>query len=148
MKRLILATLAALPLVATAQGYYYREAPMTRGELRDCVERDRYLRDQITILDQEKFDNDREGQDIYREGRALANELRTLDNRDANAVADYNARSDAHNRRVADHNRRVSDMNARARDHNREAANVSADCATRPYYFGDLNAVRRDGSLR
>jgi hypothetical protein len=47
---------------------------------------------------------------------------------------------------VAEHNRVVGDMNARASMHNREAADVSAQCASRPYYFRDLDVVRRDYS--
>ena len=147
MKRLVLATLIALPLVAAPQPYY-RELPLTRGELRGCMDRDIFLRDRLSVLEQEKRYNDRETEAIDREGRMLADERRRLDNSNVGAVADYNARSDAHNRRVADHNQRVSDMNARAAMHNREAADLSADCSSRPYYFRDPDSVRRDGTLR
>ena len=152
MKRLALTTLlVALPLAAGAQYSYhdYRDAPMTRGDLRDCVERDLYMRDRLSILEQEKRDNDRELNAIEREGARLDRERSRLDNTNVSSVADYNDRSDAHNRRVAEHNRRVGDMNARASAHNREAGEVSSLCSTRTYYFRDLDAVRREhGMLR
>ena len=151
MKRLAILTLLALPHAAGAQYSYrdYRDAPMTRGELRDCMERDLYMRDRLSILEQEKRDNDREADAIAREGSRLERERARLDNTNVSAVADYNDRSEAHNRRVAEHNRRVGDMNARAAAHNREAGEVSSLCSTRTYYFRDLDAVRRDyGTLR
>ena len=147
MKRLALATVLALPLLAAAQTYY-REPPMTRGELRGCVERDQALRDRLTILEQEKRGNDLEGSDIAREGEQLAADLKRLNNGDPSAVADYNARSDAHNRWVIDHNNRVAEMNGRASLYNRDAADMGAQCSTRVYYFRDLDYVRRDGTLR
>ena len=148
MKRLAILTLLALPLAAGAQYSYrdYRDAPMTRGELRDCMERDLYMRDRLSILEQEKRDNDREADAIAREGARLERERARLDNTNVSAVADYNDRSDAHNRRVAEHNRRVGDMNARAAAHNREAGEVASLCSTRSYYFRDLDVVRRDYS--
>jgi len=148
MKRLAILTLLALPLAAGAQYSYrdYRDAPMTRGELRDCMERDLYMRDRLSILEQEKRDNDREADAIAREGARLERERARLDNTNVSAVADYNDRSDSHNRRVAEHNRRVGDMNARAAAHNREAGEVSSLCSTRTYYFRDLDVVRRDYS--
>jgi hypothetical protein len=151
MKRLAILTLLALPLAAAAQYSYrdYRDVPMTRGELRDCMERDLYMRDRLSILEQEKRDNDREAAAIEREGARLDRERSRLDNTNVSSVADYNDRSDAHNRRVAEHNRRVGDMNARAAAHNRESEDVSSLCSTRPYYFRDLDVVRRDyGTLR
>jgi len=147
MKRLALATLLVLPLAAAAQTYYH-EPPMTRGELRGCVERDQALRDRLTILEQEKRGNDLESGEIAREGAQLAADLRRLDNGDPSAVADYNARSDAHNRWVIDHNNRVAGMNGRASLYNRDAADMGAQCSTRVYYFRDLDYVRRDGTLR
>ena len=147
MKRIVLATLIALPLVAAAQPYS-REMPLNRGELRSCMDRDIYLRDRLAVLDQEKRRNDREAAAIEREGQRLANELRSMDNRDSAAVADYNARSDAHNRRVSDHNQRVSDMNARAAMHNQEAADLMTDCSGPRYYFRDPDSVRPYSSLR
>ena len=148
MKRLVIATLLALPLVASAQYSYhdYRDAPMSRGELRDCMERDLYMRDRLSILEQEKRDNDREAAAIEREGARLERERSRLDNTNVSSVADYNDRSDAHNRRVAEHNRRVGDMNARAAAHNRESGEVSNLCSSRTYYFRDLDVVRGDYS--
>lgn len=147
MKRLALATLLALPLAAAAQAYYH-EPPMTRGELRGCVERDQALRDRLTILEQEKRGNDLESGEIAREGAQLAADLKRLNNSDPSAVADYNARSDAHNRWVLDHNNRVAGMNGRASLYNRDAADMGAQCSTRVYYFRDLDYFRRDGTLR
>jgi len=147
MKRLFLATVLALPLAAAAQAYY-RDAPMTRGELRGCVERDQALRDRLSILEQEKRGNDLESGEIAREGTQLARDLARLDNNDPSAVADYNARSDAHNRWVVDHNNRVAGMNGRASLYNRDATDMGSQCSARVYYFRDLDYVRRDSTLR
>jgi hypothetical protein len=136
--KIAILTLAALTLPAAALAQPY---PMTRGELATCMERDADLRDRLTQLDRERYANDRETDAIAREGARLADELRTLDNTNARAVDSYNARSQAHNRRVQEHNRRVVDMNARAASHNGAAADLTAQCATRPYYLRDREVL-------
>jgi multidrug resistance efflux pump len=91
-----------------------------------CAELD----SQSAMLDNEKADYDRERYGLDTEGARLSDELRGLDNTNPAAVADYNARSDAHNRRVAEHNRRVADMND-------AVARVTADIANAaPYCTG------------
>jgi hypothetical protein len=42
---------------------------------------------------------------------------------------------------VQEHNRRVVDMNARAASHNGAAADLTAQCATRPYYLRDREVL-------
>jgi hypothetical protein len=145
MKTMHLLALAALaaPLAVTAQTRPLSDFPLSREELRDCMDRDANLRERLDALDQERSANDRETAAIARAGAALAAELRTLDTTDTAAVAAYNARSSAHNRHVQAHNRRVADMNARASMHNGDAANVTARCASRTYTLRDLDAVSR-----
>ena len=106
MKRpILIAALAAAALgsaVAGAQVYYYGP---TVTYAPGCAERDARLHERGLWLDGRK-------REIDREGAALAQELRNLDNRDLAAVASYNARSAEHNRRVADLNAGVADYNA------------------------------------
>jgi len=145
----MLAALAmATPLAAMAQ-VSYGDGPLTREELRVCMERDHAVRARQSSLADERMDNDRESAAIAREGARLAEDLRNLDNRDTLAVADYNARSDAHNRRVESHNRRVAELNARTALVNGDAADVTASCGARTYWMRDRDAVLRDrGSIR
>ena len=145
MKRLLIVPLLALPLAAAAQTYY-REVPVYRGEVRSCADRDLYLRDQLSTLEQEKRDNDRNWDALEREGSRLERERQRLDNANVAAVNDYNARSDEHNRRVAEHNSRVRDMNQRASMHNGDAADFSRYCSGRSYFFRDYEVIRRDYS--
>ena len=138
MKTTILVLAALAAPAALAQSYTY---PLTRGELADCMDRDAIMQNRLVDLERERRANDRETDDIARDGARLADELRTLDSTNARAVADYNRRSQLHNRRVESHNRRVSDMNARASQHNAAAADLTARCATRPYYLQDRDAI-------
>ena len=138
MKTTILVLAALAAPAAMAQAYTY---PMTRGELADCMDRDAVMQNRLVDLERERRTNDRETDDIAREGARLAGELRTLNSADATAVGDYNRRSQLHNRRVESHNRRVADMNARASAHNGAAADLTARCATRPYYLQDRDAL-------
>jgi hypothetical protein len=110
------------PVVVPAEPVYRTyAAPYSCGEL------DR----QTAMLDDEKLDYDRERDGLDAEGARLSDELRGLDNTNPAAVADYNARSDTHNRRVAEHNRRVADMND-------AVARVTADIANAAPYCGAL----------
>ena len=138
MKTTILVLAALAAPAAMAQPYTY---PMTRGELADCMDRDAVMQNRLVDLERERRSNDRETDAIAREGARLADELRTLNSANASAVGDYNLRSQAHNRRVEAHNRRVADMNARASAHNGAAADLTARCATRPYYLQDRDAL-------
>ena len=143
MKRAILAaTLALAPVAASAQSYY--EPPMSRGELRECMERDGALHDRLDVLDRERLANDRESDSIAREGQRLARQLATLDSRDPAAVAAYNSASQYHNRRVEQHNNLVAEMNARAALHNGDAADVTSRCAARTYDLRDRDTILRD----
>ena len=138
MKTTILVLAALAAPAAMAQSYTY---PMTRGELAECMDRDAVMQNRLVDLERERRSNDRETDAIAREGARLADELRTLNSANASAVGDYNLRSQAHNRRVEAHNRRVADMNARASAHNGAAADLTARCATRPYYLQDRDAL-------
>jgi hypothetical protein len=143
MKALGLAAALALAAPAFAQIYPLPEPPMSRGELRSCMDRDAFMRDRLDRLERERFANDREGDAIAREGAELTEALRNLDNADRAAVDAYNQRSAAYNRRVDAHNRCVGDMNARAATHNADAADLAADCGLRPYLLRDRDMVLR-----
>lgn len=105
MKGTLVAALAAAILVPAAAGaqVYYHGPSVTYAP--GCVDRDARLHERGMWLDSRK-------RDIDREGAALADELRNLDNRDLGAVASYNARSSEHNRRVAELNAGVAQYNS------------------------------------
>lgn len=148
--RQILAAIAlAAPLAVLAQtSYPSREVPMSREELRDCMEMNASMSDRLDQLDGERLTIDRETDVIARSSARLADQLRNLDSSDAAAVERYNARSAEHNRRADAHNRRVADMNARASFHNEDAGDVASACASRYYLLRDRDALRRDRSPR
>lgn len=138
----------ALPMGVMAQ-VGYGDGTLSREELRVCMERDYAVRDRQAHLVDERIDADREAESIAREGARLAEELGRLDNADVLAVADYNARSAAHNRRVEMHNRQIADLNARVALANGDAADVTASCGARRYWMRDRDAVLREhGSIR
>lgn len=98
---------AAIPTVASAQVYHYGPS-VTYGPsalTRSCIDRDAALLDRGHFLDARK-------REIDRDGAALADELRRLNNQDVAAVANYNARSSEHNRRVAELNAGVAQYNS------------------------------------
>jgi len=108
---------------------YVREpAPLVREELRECMDADRDLARRDAELTAERRMNDREAASIARASEALAEDLRSLDNRDTAAVAAYNARAAEHNRRVEAHNLRVHDQNVAAARLNHDQTDHSAYC--------------------
>ena len=111
----------------------YSEERLSPGQYRDCVDREYALRDRRERIDAERANIDRDADAIARAGARLDAELRSLDRRDATAVANYNARSDAHNRRVETQNQRVAELNQRAALLNGDAADQTAGCANRIY---------------
>ena len=118
MKTMIAAlAAAALPTLATAQVYYYGPSitnPPAVVYSASCADRDARLLDHGMSLDARK-------REIDREGAALADELRRLDNKDVGAVASYNARS-------SEHNRRVAELNAGVAQYNADMQTMVADC--------------------
>ena len=119
MRTMFAAALAAatLPLAASAQVIYYGPSisnPPAAAYPSSCVERDSRLLERGYSLEDRK-------RAIDRDGAALAEELRRLDNRDVGAVATYNARS-------AEHNRRVAEMNAGVAQYNADMQSLVGDC--------------------
>ena len=143
MKTLTILALAALAAPATfAQTYYYRsDAPLTRDELRGCMNRDDVLAARQSQIDDERRMNDRESASIARESATLSDEFRRLDSADTAAVAAYNQRTMEHNQRVDAHNLRVNDANEAARQLNRDQADMTATCGARTYYQSDRDAI-------
>jgi hypothetical protein len=136
--------LLALPAAALAQTYY--EPPLSPGELATCMERDRAVRDRLSLLEGERVDTDRVAEELAYEGAKLASELRALDPSDAQAAARYNARSAEHNRRVALHNHHVADLNARTALVNGDAQDVGASCGSRLFLLRDRDLILRERS--
>jgi hypothetical protein len=121
------------PLAATAQTEVSRAAitgaPVVRGDmLHVCAERNDRLWDRSALLDRDKRDIDREGQDIASTKARLDEERWRLDSTNTTAVADYNTRSAALNARVQVHNRQVEDLNGAARLLNADSSELMAYC--------------------
>ena len=152
MKSLLAVAAVAVALPALGQTYYDpgRSYPdrLTRGELDTCLDRGAALRERKERIDDERAELDREAADLARAGAALDAEMRTLDRTDANAVANYNARSDRLNRRVERQNRRVSELNSRAALLNGDAADMNARCENRVYTPAEPAWRDRDYRLR
>jgi hypothetical protein len=149
-----LACLALAAVPAMAQSVYsspraYPDERLSRDEYRTCVEREEALRDRRERIDEQRAEVERDAADIARAGAELDAQLRTLDRRDANALADYNARSERHNRRVERQNRRVAEVNSRAALLNGDAADMNARCEGRVYTPYDREPSWRErGALR
>lgn len=131
--RWAVATLLAAPALALAQVSISEvrivpDPSLPMDVRRSCMERVNVLHDRRGILDEEKLFVDRETAALELVGQRLADELRSLNNADAAAVAAYNARSDEHNRRVEAQNRRVAQLNARAAAFNADAADAMRSC--------------------
>lgn len=160
MKSLLAVVAATLALPAMAQSYYpeprpYTDSRLSRDEYRTCVERGDALRTRRERIEDERSEIDREAAEIARASASLDGQVRALDRNDANAIADYNARSDRLNRRVARQNQHVADLNARAALLNGDAADMNGRCEGRTYtpYDRDSSSRERDawrdrGSLR
>ena len=117
MKTIVAAAIAAaaIPAAAFAQAYYYGPSVTYAPSVsRGCIDRDAALLDRGHYLDARK-------REIDRDGAALAEELRRLDNTDLAAVANYNARS-------SEHNRRVAELNAGVAQYNSDMQTMVADC--------------------
>ena len=151
MKSLLALAAATLAVPAAMAQSYYSESRaqpdgrLTRDEYLTCLDRGDALRARRERIDDERAEIDREAAEIARAGAALDARMRTLDRSDANAIADYNARSDRHNRRVAQQNQHVADLNARAALMNGDAADMNARCEARTYTPYDRDSRDRDG---
>ena len=152
MKSLLAVAAVAVALPALGQTYYeprpYPSDRLSRGEFDSCLDRGMVLRERKERIDDERAELDHEGAEIARLGAALDAEIRTLDRNDANAVANYNARSDRLNRRVDRQNRRVAELNARAALLNGDAADMNSRCENRVYTPAEPAWRDRDDRLR
>ena len=106
-----LAAPAALAQVTYSRVVVVDEPVAIHAVPRVCENRNAQLWDRKALLDQDKRDVDSEGQAIARAKARLDGELAQLDHANTSAVADYNARSNALNRRVDSYNHRVADLN-------------------------------------
>jgi hypothetical protein len=116
----ILAWIAlALPLAAGAQEIHSRavvaaEPGYYLDTLRICSERNDTLWDRKAMIEQDRLLLEREDTAIARMRAEIEERWQSLDRRDAEAVAAYNARSTEFNRWVEAHNKRVEELNAAA----------------------------------
>jgi chromosome segregation ATPase len=115
--------------------------PLTRDELRACMEQEDALRQRKREQEAEREQISRENTELALVARQLAEDLRRTDTRDFSKVDGYNARAAAHESRVAALNARVERFNAEVERLNQEGAAHVERCATRPYDVADREAI-------
>jgi hypothetical protein len=118
--------------------------PLTRAELRHCLEREDSLQDRKRAQEAERVQIARENTEVALAAQRLADELRRTDTRDFSRVDGYNARAAAHEARVAALNARVERFNASVEQLNAEGAEHVRQCASRPYDVADREAILKE----
>jgi hypothetical protein len=124
--------------------------PLSRAELRQCMDREDALQLRSAGLARAREEHDADMARISKSAAALAETLRQLDNYDQAAVDAYNERSRQHDAAVAALNKRTDAMNEAVGQLNADNADVMAQCNTRPYMRPDKDAIlkerKKDGS--
>lgn len=115
--------------------------PLSRDELRHCMEREDQLKARQRAQEAERAALDREGAELARAAEQLAEDLRRTDTRDFSRVDAYNQRAAAHEQRAAALNTRVQAFNDDVGRLNAEGAGHVAQCATRPFDPADREAI-------
>lgn len=134
----------ALALPAGAQTLKLKKdapQPLTRDELRACMEREDLLQERKRAQEAEREQIARENNEVSLAARQLAEDLRRTDTRDFSRVDGYNARVAAHEARVTALNARVERFNADVERLNQEGAAHVERCASRPYDVADREAI-------
>lgn len=116
-------------------------APMTRDELRRCLDEEASLLQRRQAQDSERHAIERENSALAQQAAQLADDLKRTDTHDFSKVDDYNARATAHEQRAAALIQRVDAFNADVTALNVEGNRHLAQCAARPYAEEDRAAV-------
>jgi len=116
-------------------------APLTREELRRCLDREGSLQQRKRAQEAERVQIARENQEVALAAQQLADDLRRTDTRDFSRVDGYNARATAHEARRAALNARIGRFNADVEQLNADGAEHLRQCASRPYDPADREAI-------
>jgi len=115
--------------------------PLTRAELRVCMDREDVLKGRATGLEKMKQQHDADLVALTSTAKELAESLRTLDASDHAAVDAHNERARQHDEQVDAHNKRTEAYNEAIRSLNTDTADMLAACSTRPYMMSDKDAI-------
>jgi hypothetical protein len=135
----------ALQVVAaeTAETPAPRE-PLSRAELRACMDRESELDQRREELKQEQDAHTAVGARLSQEATALSELLRTLDKADKAAIENYNKRNKARNKQVEISNKRAEELNAAAAELQAADADYLAECTARPFLKTDEEAILKE----
>jgi chromosome segregation ATPase len=118
--------------------------PLTRDELRACMDNEDSLQQRKRAQEAERAAIARENDEVSRLGRQLAEDARRTDTHDFSKVDGYNDRATAHDARLAALNARVERFNADVEQLNKEGAAHVERCAARPYDVADRDAILKE----
>jgi hypothetical protein len=118
--------------------------PLTRDELRSCMDWEDGINDRGSKLDAQLRELDAEAVGISKAAQALSDELRKVDAADVMAVDAYNVKSRAHEVRVSSYNKRTDAHNELVKAQNKEHADWMARCATRTYKEADKESILKE----
>ncbi|HEX6703936.1 MAG TPA: hypothetical protein VF169_04180 [Albitalea sp.] len=146
MKRVLVPALLLVLAAATwAQAGKKRPpAPLSREELRQCMDREDQLIERRDALGRARAEHDTDLAAATQAAGALSSQLRTLDNTDAPAVDGYNKRIDEHDLRVGKINKRAEALNAAAGTLQSDGADFMAQCSTRPFVLQDKQSILKE----
>lgn len=122
--------------------------PLSRAELRACIEREEELGRRQDALRKAQDAHDASGLKLSAEALELARILRATDPGDTVAIDLYNQRNDARNAQVDVHNRRAESLNAIVAELQEAEADFIATCASRVFLKADENAVLKELGLK
>jgi hypothetical protein len=118
--------------------------PLTRAELRECMNREDRLKARQGAMQKDQAAHDAILLELAQQAIAMADEQRTIDVTDQKAIDDFNARVEARNRRVEAQNERALEANRLVIELNREAADFTTECSARTYHFKDKEAIEAE----
>lgn len=144
----ILAAAFCTPLTAHSNSSQpIARKPLSRVELRTCIQREEELGRRQDALQQAQDEHDLSSAKLSAEAMELSRILRATDLNDATAVDLYNQRNDARNAQVESHNKRAEALNAVLVDLQEAEADFLATCASRPFLKADESAVLKELGL-
>ena len=118
--------------------------PLSRAELRVCMEREDELDARSAALKRAHEEQDAGMVRISKSAAALSESLRKLDNYDQAAVDAHNEQARQHDAAVEISNKRADALNAAAKAFNTDSADLLAQCNTRPYMQPDKDAILKE----
>ncbi len=118
-------------------------AVLTRDELRACLDRKAKVDQTDEALPKEKAQLAATQDELLKSGETMKAALETLDKTNEQAVAEFNEKSQARDKRIDEHQAHVADYNARAQAAQAERDAFVKACANREYFDEDADAIKR-----